>query len=160
MQQFVVPQFIDIEDKIFGPLSVRQFIILMAGALILFLEYSLADFALFILEGVFTMALVGIFGFAKVNGMPFHFFMLNLLQTMKRPRIRLWQKSIDEREFKEDMHGPMVVAKAAPASHKPVLQQSRLTELTLVVDTGGAYTPEDGVQNNESRIGNNGLPNS
>jgi hypothetical protein len=29
MQQFVVPQFIDVEDKIIGPISVRQFLTLM-----------------------------------------------------------------------------------------------------------------------------------
>ena len=29
MDQFVVPQFIDAEDKIFGPLTARQFIIVM-----------------------------------------------------------------------------------------------------------------------------------
>ncbi|KKS92044.1 MAG: hypothetical protein UV69_C0039G0006, partial [Parcubacteria group bacterium GW2011_GWE2_43_12] len=31
MQQFVVPQFIDVEDKIIGPITVRQFIIIMVG---------------------------------------------------------------------------------------------------------------------------------
>ena len=29
MDRFVVPQFIDVEDKIFGPVTVRQFLILL-----------------------------------------------------------------------------------------------------------------------------------
>lgn len=144
MQQFVVPQFIDVEDKIFGPLSVRQFVMMMGGALLLFLEYRLASFTLFVLEGLVTLGFVGIFAFAKVNGMPFHYFLINLIASVKRPRIRVWQAAIDDADLREGMEQPVVVAKSAPASHRPALQRSRLTELTLVVDTGGAYTPEEG----------------
>lgn len=144
MEQFVVPQFIDVEDKIFGPLSVRQFVIFMVGCLLLFLEYRLADFALFILEGLPTLMVSLILAFAKVNGMPFHFFLVNFIQTLKRPRIRLWQKSISEAELRAELHHPVAVVQAPTASaHKPVLSQSRLSELTLVVDTGGAYQPEE-----------------
>lgn len=143
MQQFVVPQFIDVEDKIFGPLAVRQFVILMAGGMLTFLEYKLADFTLFVFEALFTLGLTAIFAFAKVNGMPFHYFLLNLIVTVRRPRVRVWQKSVDRAELKTSAVEPVVVAQAAPASHKPPLTRSRLQELTLVVDTGGAYVPED-----------------
>lgn len=143
MQQIVVPQFIDVEDKIFGPLAVRQFSIIMVGALLLFAEYKFADFSLFILEGIFTLGLTLIFSFAKVNGAPFHYFILNLLVTIKRPRVRLWQKTVDDAELRESMSKPVTMAQAAPASHKPALQRSRLTELTLIVDTGGAYQGEE-----------------
>lgn len=149
MEQFVVPQFIDVEDKIFGPLSVRQFIILMIGCLLVFLEYRLSDFTLFILEGLPTLLVCLILGFAKVNGMPFHFFLVNFIQTLKRPRLRLWQKSVSEAELKAELHHPVAVAQsvALASVHKPGLTRSRLSELTLVVDTGGAYVPEE-----ESRI--------
>jgi len=79
MQQFVVPQFIDVEDKIIGPLTVRQFIIIIAGGFMLFLEFRLADFGLFILEGLVTIFIVALFAFFKVNGMPFHFFLVNFM---------------------------------------------------------------------------------
>ncbi len=39
MQQFVVPQFIDVEDKILGPLTVRQFLIMLVSCLICFLGF-------------------------------------------------------------------------------------------------------------------------
>ncbi|TSC80302.1 MAG: hypothetical protein G01um101429_152 [Parcubacteria group bacterium Gr01-1014_29] len=31
MQQFQVPQFIEVEDKIFGPLTTKQFFYLLGG---------------------------------------------------------------------------------------------------------------------------------
>lgn len=145
MEQFVVPQFIDVEDKIFGPLSVRQFVILMLGCMLLFLEYRLSDFVLFLLEAIPTLTLCLILGFAKVNGMPFHYFFVNFILTLKRPRLRVWQKSESEAELRELLKHPVLVAQSAPSAGppKPALQRSRLAELTLIVDTGGAYSPED-----------------
>ena len=79
MEQFVVPQFIDVEDKIIGPVTTRQFVILLTAALIIFVAYKLADTALFI----FLLCLVGgfalILAFVKINGQPFHYFLLNHL---------------------------------------------------------------------------------
>ena len=49
-QRFIVPQFIDAEDKILGPITVRQFIIMIVGGLLIFAAYKLADFGLFLLE--------------------------------------------------------------------------------------------------------------
>lgn len=81
MQQFVVPQFIDVEDKIFGPITTRQFVIMLVAGIIIFLAFRFGDFALF----VFTLAVVGgialLFAFVKVNGQQFHYFLLNLVQT-------------------------------------------------------------------------------
>jgi len=48
MDQFVVPQFIDVEDKIFGPVTTRQFVILLIAGLIIFIAFKLADITLFI----------------------------------------------------------------------------------------------------------------
>ena len=143
MQQFVVPQFIDVEDKIIGPLTIRQFIIMMVGGFFIFLEFRLADFGLFILEGVVTAFLVVLFAFFKVNGMPFHFFFVNFFSTINKPKIRTWQKQIPEFELKASLHQPIITHKESPITTKPALHRSRLAELSLEVDTGGAYKAED-----------------
>ena len=52
MRQFTVPQFIDVEDKILGPITVRQFLLLVVGGLIIFAEFKLSDMALFILLAI------------------------------------------------------------------------------------------------------------
>ena len=79
MDQFVVPQFIDVEDKIFGPVTTRQFLILLVAGLMLFTAFKLADTTLFI----FLLAVVGgfalILAFVKINGQTFHYFLLNLV---------------------------------------------------------------------------------
>ena len=43
MQMFTVPQFIDVEDKIIGPITTRQFIICLVGlGLLVLAAYLLA----------------------------------------------------------------------------------------------------------------------
>ncbi len=143
MQQFVIPQFIDVEDKIIGPITTRQFLILLVGGLLLFLEFKLTDFSLFLLEGILTIVIFGSFAFLKVNGMPFHFFVINIIQGFKRPRLRVWYKEFNAKESSKYLSGkdvglPKVLAKAHVS-----LSHSRLQELTLLVDTGGAYKPEE-----------------
>lgn len=140
--QFVVPQFIDAEDKILGPITARQFIILMVGGFITFVFFKLFSFVTFLLTGIPMVVLSGILAFVKINGQPFHFFLLNLVQTFKKPKLRVWDKELSDAELKihfreEPPPPPEAVVRKAP------LGSSRLQELTLVVNTGGVYKPEE-----------------
>ena len=138
MQQFTVPQFIDVEDKILGPMSVRQFLILLAGGMFGFIFYKIADFSLFVLLGVLDLAFTGIFAFFKVNGVPFHFFLLNVFQTFKRPSLRVWYH--EETRVKERMSASQKMTETI-ITKKPFATAS-LSQLALIVDTGGVYKGE------------------
>lgn len=48
MLQFTVPQFIDVEDKIIGTITVRQFIILLVAAILIAVSYRVLDTAGFV----------------------------------------------------------------------------------------------------------------
>lgn len=140
--QYTVPQFIEVEDKILGPLSVRQFLVLLVGILIVVALWQMTSFVVFLLTGLPVLALTGVFTFAKVNGMPFHYFVLNLIQSLRRPKLRVWNKSLTAAEIRRCLVAPPVVT-AAPTTRKTAPAGSRLQELTLIVNTGGAYKPED-----------------
>jgi hypothetical protein len=141
-QQFVVPQFIDVEDKIIGPITTRQFLIIMGTALILFLLYKIFRFVYFVLTGLPVVGVAATFAFGRVNGAPFHLFFLNILQTSKRPKRRVWYKDANDAELRALLAAaPAAAPKAAPV--KEAVSTSRLQELTLVANTGGVYNPED-----------------
>src|SRR3989344_2888163 len=141
MNQFVVPQFIDVEDKIFGPITTRQFLILLVAGLVIFIAFKLADIALFI----FLLVLIGgvalVLAFVKINGQTFHFFLLNIFQTMRRPSLRIWNKSMTKAELNESrLSGKVeIMEKVIEVPH---LSYSRLRDLSLIVNTGGYYKPE------------------
>lgn len=142
MQQFVVPQFIEVEDKIIGPITVRQFIILLVTGLLIFLAYKLADFSLFVLLALVFLGIGGILAFLKINGQPFHYFLLNLIQTFRKPRLRIWDKTYSQEELRSYIQTEKVKV-IIPRVKKEPLAMSRLAQLSLIVDTGGAYKGED-----------------
>lgn len=145
MYQFVVPQFIDIEDKIIGPITTRQFFLLMVGAFFIFIEYKFLDFTSFIFIGLITAAFFGMFAFIKVNGMPVHLFLLNFLTALRKPKVRVWDK---EKEVNlASNHLPKVAKMENKIITKPMLSQSRLQQLVLTVDTGGEINVNDNEEN-------------
>lgn len=138
-ERFIVPQFIDAEDKIFGPITVRQFIIVIIGSLFIFVAYKLADFTLFLFEAFVIVALTLLFAFVKFNGAPFHVFFGNFLNTFTKPKIRVWLKEyLAVMEFKSKAENE-VNTYVRP---KKLSSNSKLSELSLIIDTGGLYKGE------------------
>ena len=133
--QFIVPQFIEVESKIIGPISGRQFVIMLAAAGLAYVEFSLFQSpAIFLPLVLITLGIGGILAFIKVNGQSMHYVLLNLFQTAKKPNIRGWR-----REFSREKQ--LTIDQLAPQARpqKPRVTQSHLAEMALLVDTGGVY---------------------
>lgn len=144
--KFVVPQFIDAEDKILGPITVRQFLICLGAAFLIFIEYKIFTFVYFILATVITGGTAASFAFLKINGQQFHIFFLNFLASnLFRPTLRTWQKGLTDGELltiiKHNKPAPPMAA--AAAVERP--SSSRLRDLALTVNTGGVYNPDEDV---------------
>ncbi len=144
MQQFTVPQFIDVEDKIFGPITTRQFSIILGAVGPIFLAYKLADFALFVFTAVLIGGIAIMFAFVRINGQAFHYFVLNILQTLRRPSRRLWYKSYTGAALQEFLaqHKADKKQKAIDAEEKverKTISNTRIRDLSLLVNTGGYF---------------------
>lgn len=144
MQQYTVPQFIDVEDKIFGPITARQFSIMLGAIGPIFLAFKLADFALF----VFIACLIGgtaiLFAFVRINGQAFHYFALNIFQTLRRPSRRLWYKSYTTAALQSYLSDrKQEVKKKTEAEEnkveRKVISNTRIRDLSLLVNTGGYF---------------------
>ena len=138
MEQFVVPQFISIENQIIGPITTRQFIIMMTGFVLMGISYKIFTFWAFVTISVIIFGITGIIAFLKINGQPFHYYILNLSQFIKKPRLRVWyHEEFAEKEALKEKAGV-----ALPSRIKRAIRPSRLSELALIVDTGGTYKGE------------------
>ncbi|MFA5644195.1 MAG: PrgI family protein [Patescibacteria group bacterium] len=140
MQQFTVPQFIDVEPKIIGPITTRQFLIFLGSALLVFICYKIFFFTTFVIVSVLIIALAGTFAFLKINGRAFHYFILNLIQTLKRPALRIWNhKSVvwGNNEDEEVKYEKIITA-------DKYFSKEKLAELSLIIDTKGRYRGADG----------------
>lgn len=139
MQQFTVPQFIDVENKIIGPLTVRQFLIILTAGIFSAISYRLFDFSLFLTITIILALIAVTFSFVKINGRPFHYFVLNILQTFRRPGARVWNKIDSQVSDSEKLVLPELAPKPVP---KELYRKSHLSELALIVDTKGRYKGE------------------
>jgi len=137
-----VPQFLDVEDRIIGPITVRQFIEILVGGLIIFIFYKLFDFSLFVVAGLLVFGLTVLFAFVKINGQPFHNFLLNFITTLKNPKLKIWRKTVSDQEIKASLKKPLELLITAPKIKRQAFDASNLSELALIVDTGGVYRGE------------------
>lgn len=149
MDQFTVPQFIENEDKILGPITVRQFVIVLVAAGLLFVIYRITDIVLFFIWLLIIGGGAGVLAFYKVNGQPFHVFLFHVVGSVKDPSLRVWRKEVTQSDIvAEQAHYTEVQeierkAKESPIPVKPPISEQKLAELSLLVDTGGAYRGED-----------------
>lgn len=141
MDQITVPQFIEAEDRILGPITARQFVILLVGAGLIYVAYKTSDLTLFIIMAILIGGSAATLAFYRVNGQPFHFFLLNIVRTVSRPSLRVWKKEVRRvRHLKETKEEKETVA--PPLPDRPMVSRHRLADLALIVDTGGAYKDE------------------
>lgn len=93
--RFEVPQFIEIEDKIIGPFTWKQFIYIAGGVglgLVLFLT---APLIIFVLLGLPLAILGGLLAYYPVNNRPFSVFLESVVTYYQRKRLYYWRKRAD-----------------------------------------------------------------
>jgi hypothetical protein len=95
--RFEVPQFIEVEDKIVGPLTWRQFVYLAGGGGILaILYFSGLPKIIFLLIGLPMGALAGFLAFHKVNNRPFSVFLESAVNYFRKNKLYLWRKETEQ----------------------------------------------------------------
>jgi hypothetical protein len=93
--RFTVPQFIEIEDRIFGPLTWKQFLYVAGGfglSLVLFLT---TPFIVFVLIGVPVGILAAALAFFPVNNRPFSEFLESAFNYFTNQREYYWRRERD-----------------------------------------------------------------
>ncbi|MEK7662308.1 MAG: PrgI family protein [Patescibacteria group bacterium] len=125
--QFRTPQFIEVEDKIFGPLTFRQFLYIVGGVGGAFLFYRILPIfiSVFAIAAIlsFSMALA----FYKVNGKPFILTVESFIKYTFSQKLYLWKK-----EFKMPAPGTTI---APPEENLvPRLYDSKLKDLSWGLD--------------------------
>lgn len=130
MATFQVPQFIDIEDKIIGPISLRQFIILVVTVAIVFMLFKILQIWLWIIVGGLVGALGMALAFLKINGQNFSRVALNFLRYMINPRLYVWQRSGEKRTLVKEQ--PKIVKKEETTKKR--LSTSELEEMAKKLD--------------------------
>jgi len=90
--RFNVPQFVDIEDTILGPLTLKQFFLLIASGLIFALLWWTFQLWFVLLIGVPMMLIVIASIFIKINGRSLPKVFMAWFNFWTKPRFYIWKK--------------------------------------------------------------------
>jgi len=93
--QYRVPQFIEEESKIMGPLTVKQAIIVgLSGGLIFIMYFSFGETSMFlflVLSGIIAGAAIAM-AFLKIDGRPFTQMMTYFMNFTIMPKLYIWKR--------------------------------------------------------------------
>ena len=90
--QFKVPQFIDIEDKVFGPFTFRQFAYLAGGAGFVYLSFKILPVLIALIVAPIFASLALALTFFKYNDKPFIHVLESFILFYSKSRLYLWRK--------------------------------------------------------------------
>ena len=129
--QFKVPQFIDIEDKLFGPFTFRQFVYLIGGVGLMYVIYKILPLWI----GIFLIIPVGILSalliFYKINEKPFIFYLEAGFNYFVSGKLYLWKQRLvkpgSEKKEEEATNIPLV-------SIVPMTTANKLKDLSWSLD--------------------------
>jgi len=130
--RFEVPQFIEIEDKIFGPLTWRQFVYLGGGvgaAVVMFLVLPLI---VAIIIGVPLALLAGALAFYPINNRPFSYFLEAVYNYFTSDKLYLWRRKADvvyNEPTQKKSTAPVIAPSNRGSGHKSITSLTRKLEL-------------------------------
>jgi hypothetical protein len=137
--QYQVPQFIEVESKIFGPLTVRQFVYL-AGSFgaVLLLYYFLKQVFLSILIGLPVIVLGLTLAFYQVNNRPFSYTLEAAVKYFFSKKLYLWKvKEVAKDSATEAEKNMQAVVPISTNS------QARLKQLTWSLNVTNPQKPQE-----------------
>jgi hypothetical protein len=113
--QFQVPQFIETEEKIIGPLTLKQFFFLAGAGAISFLCFYIFKFWLWlIITGILGTVAFSL-AFIKYHGRPLPVIVMAAFEYFWKPRFYLWKKTEEKIKYPEIKAPSLKKEEGAPA---------------------------------------------
>ncbi len=137
--RFQVPQFVDIEDKIVGPLTLKQFLHYVVAVMVLAPFWALVDLALFITLAIPVLGMAALFAHMRIYGQTLATMVSRALGFYFKGRFYLWQRGT--------ILKPMRVGGAEfavlPLGPERLPAMPALTAMAQTLETQGKLITED-----------------
>ena len=128
---FNVPQFIDVEDKIVGPLTWKQLLWMIGMGAALLTFFNIFEKIPFVIIAIPTVLLFAAFAFYRPNGFPLTTFVFYAILFLFSPKVSVWERPAMERpKIKE----PEKAEENQSAGKQ--IEPEKLKELAKVLDKG------------------------
>jgi hypothetical protein len=134
--QFQVPQFLDIEDKVVGPFTIKQFLYIAGGVGLAYICYRFIPwFFVSIIPVIGILVFAAMLAFYKHNNKPLVFLLEAALNYTKNTRLYVWRR----REKEGQVTLALDLTNFTPTKHAsagmPIVNSgSKLNDLTWTID--------------------------
>lgn len=128
--QFIVPQFIDIEDKVIGPFTFKQFMYMAGGLGLAFAVYKILPVFISVPIALGIVVLAIMLTFYKMNGKPFVFTLQSFIYFIFQSKLYIWKKLPSKEKEKVVNNSD---TKSEPTK-LPRLTESKLGDLSWSLD--------------------------
>lgn len=91
--RYQVPQFVDIEDKIIGPFTLKQFLTYVFACMLLVPIYIYSDLSLFITIALPVLGIAAVFAHVKIYGRSFGSVIFSALQYFSKGQLYIWRRT-------------------------------------------------------------------
>jgi hypothetical protein len=134
--EYIVPQFIERESKIFGPFTFKQFIFIgIAGGISIFIYFTIKSFALFLISAIILMGGALAMAFFKRGGFTLPKLIQNFFVFLTKPKIYLWGKKTIPPKIYSKKEEPK--EEGEEESVLKIAEKSRLRNLYTLLETKG-----------------------
>ncbi|HPX94695.1 MAG TPA: PrgI family protein [Candidatus Moranbacteria bacterium] len=133
-----VPQHIDVEDKIVGPLTAKQLGWVVALGIILLILWNMLPKILFFIVGVPLVIIFLALAFYKPYGQPLGSFVIFGIMYFFRPKVYFWKRT-PQKEIKLTQKS-IVAPKTQPVSKS--IDSDSLKNLAQLLDSEGMHYNE------------------
>lgn len=146
--RFQVPQFVDIEDKIIGPFTLKQFLMYVVAAMLLVPVYIYSDLSLFITIALPILGVAAVFAHLKIYGRSFSQVVFSAFSYASKGQLYLWRRKKDKPLDIVDEDWELLRAQAPNASvrtrtNTPQASVSSLSAIAQSLETTGNISYED-----------------
>ena len=128
--QYSVPQFINIEDKIVGPFTGKQVLVLIIGFMSLLVMFTFMRFGFFIVFAIPIVIFTILFAFWKPKGYSISKWITNIMNFYTTPHLYIWRREPERIMIKQTQKkhsGNEIVATK--------VSKNRIKELAWLLDT-------------------------
>jgi hypothetical protein len=130
--RFNVPQFIEQEAKIVGPLTFKQFIYIGSAGIICLILFHIAPPVIF-----FSLAIILVTGsfclaFIKINGKPLLTTIMNFFNFLISPKIFLWQKNKTKTQTQTKINIE-TFKKSSPSFKEELSKESQIKKIEMKI---------------------------
>ncbi|MEK7194098.1 MAG: PrgI family protein [Patescibacteria group bacterium] len=135
--RFQVPQYIEVEDKIFGPLTFKQFVYIGGALGISAVLFSLLPKIIAIPLSIPVIMLGAALAFFKVNDRPFALLVEDFIKFHIGSKLYIWKKGTNEKKEEAVATGTGSLQQLTV----PKLSGSKLKDLTFELDVKNQSNP-------------------